>query len=130
MRMISSRDSFARFGTPYGDAAIAYAASSRLDLDNPPPAFNFASSEAAPELAPSEQVIAAAEPANAAVASSIPESTEEETNIDSVPIAPPGLYSDSAETTPLARHGSRVSRNSSVASFASAQSHLEVEGGV
>lgn len=37
MRLISSRESFARFGVPYGPDAIAYAAStSRHDLEPPP----------------------------------------------------------------------------------------------
>lgn len=40
MKLISSRDSFARFGVPYGESAIAFAAStSRVSLDQPPPEF-------------------------------------------------------------------------------------------
>ncbi|CAL1709914.1 unnamed protein product [Somion occarium] len=41
LKLISSRDSFARFGVPYGPDAIAYAAShSRVDLSlGPPPEF-------------------------------------------------------------------------------------------
>ncbi|KAL6309420.1 hypothetical protein BKA93DRAFT_356416 [Sparassis latifolia] len=38
MKLISSRESFARFGVPYGRDAIAYSAS-RLDLSMPPPVF-------------------------------------------------------------------------------------------
>jgi hypothetical protein len=42
LKLISSRDSFARFGVPYGADAIAYAAStSRHDLDVPPPDFDL-----------------------------------------------------------------------------------------
>jgi hypothetical protein len=45
LKLISSRDNFARFGMPYGADAIAYAAStSRQDLD-PPPDFHAAGSE-------------------------------------------------------------------------------------
>ncbi|KAF5384324.1 hypothetical protein D9615_003312 [Tricholomella constricta] len=41
LKLISSRDSFARFAVPYGADAIAYAAStSRQDLDVPPPDFD------------------------------------------------------------------------------------------
>ncbi|THU97632.1 hypothetical protein K435DRAFT_857409 [Dendrothele bispora CBS 962.96] len=40
LKLISSRDSFARFGVPYGPDAIAYASSSRADLSNPPPEFD------------------------------------------------------------------------------------------
>ncbi|KAH9474807.1 hypothetical protein JR316_0013272 [Psilocybe cubensis] len=36
LKVISSRESFARFGVPYGADAIAYASSSRLDLVPPP----------------------------------------------------------------------------------------------
>ncbi|KAI9056348.1 hypothetical protein FKP32DRAFT_1615873 [Trametes sanguinea] len=40
LRLISSRESFARFGVPYGQDAIAFAASaSRVDLE-PPPGFD------------------------------------------------------------------------------------------
>ncbi len=40
LRLISSRESFARFGVPYGEDAIAFAASaSRMDLSIPPPDF-------------------------------------------------------------------------------------------
>jgi hypothetical protein len=40
LRLISSPESFARFGIPYGADAIAYAASaSRQDVDAPPPEF-------------------------------------------------------------------------------------------
>ncbi|PPQ92499.1 hypothetical protein CVT25_010332 [Psilocybe cyanescens] len=39
LKVISSRESFARFGVPYGADAIAYASSSRLDL-LPPPDFD------------------------------------------------------------------------------------------
>ncbi|TFK76984.1 hypothetical protein BDN72DRAFT_873456 [Pluteus cervinus] len=39
VKLISSRDSFVRFGVPYGADAIAYASASRLDLQQPPPAF-------------------------------------------------------------------------------------------
>ncbi|KAJ3505957.1 hypothetical protein NLJ89_g7138 [Agrocybe chaxingu] len=46
LKLISSRESFARFGVPYGADAIAYAAStSRLDLLPPPPDFETASSD-------------------------------------------------------------------------------------
>ncbi|TBU23614.1 hypothetical protein BD311DRAFT_69146 [Dichomitus squalens] len=38
LRLISSRESFARFGRPYGADAIAYASTSRVDLE-PPPGF-------------------------------------------------------------------------------------------
>ncbi|KAI0634227.1 hypothetical protein C8Q77DRAFT_737882 [Trametes polyzona] len=38
LRLISSRESFARFGVPYGPDAIAYASTSRVDLE-PPPGF-------------------------------------------------------------------------------------------
>jgi hypothetical protein len=45
LKLISSRESFARFGMPYGADAIAYAASaSRQELDVPPPDFDVAGS--------------------------------------------------------------------------------------
>lgn len=42
LKIISSRESIARFGVPYGADAIAYASSSRLDLSSPPPNFDAA----------------------------------------------------------------------------------------
>lgn len=46
LKLISSRESFARFGVPYGADAIAYAAStSRQDLDGPPPDFDIPSAD-------------------------------------------------------------------------------------
>ncbi|TFK43793.1 hypothetical protein BDQ12DRAFT_709481 [Crucibulum laeve] len=46
LKLISSRESFARFGMPYGADAIAFAASaSRQDLEPPPPDFDAAGSE-------------------------------------------------------------------------------------
>ncbi|KAF8958953.1 hypothetical protein BDZ97DRAFT_1923265 [Flammula alnicola] len=42
LKVISSRESFARFGVPYGADAIAFASSSRLDLLPPPPDFDAA----------------------------------------------------------------------------------------
>jgi hypothetical protein len=40
LKLISSRETFARFGMPYGPAAIAYASSSRQNLEAPPPDFD------------------------------------------------------------------------------------------
>ncbi|KAF8240985.1 hypothetical protein L208DRAFT_1383333 [Tricholoma matsutake] len=49
LKLISSREAFARFGMPYGADAIAYAASaSRHDLHVPPPDFNVSDSEISP----------------------------------------------------------------------------------
>jgi hypothetical protein len=45
LKVISSRDSFARFAVPYGADAIAFASSSRQDLDCPPPDFDAAASD-------------------------------------------------------------------------------------
>ncbi|KAF9467149.1 hypothetical protein BDZ94DRAFT_1305638 [Collybia nuda] len=46
LKLISSRESFARFGKPYGPDAIAFAASaSRQDLDGPPPDFDMSNSD-------------------------------------------------------------------------------------
>ncbi|KAH6910756.1 hypothetical protein BKA70DRAFT_1186235 [Coprinopsis sp. MPI-PUGE-AT-0042] len=42
LKMISSRESIARFAVPYGADAIAYASSSRLDVSSPPPDFDAA----------------------------------------------------------------------------------------
>lgn len=39
LKLISSRETFARFGMPYGADAIAYASHSRVDLSQPPPEF-------------------------------------------------------------------------------------------
>ncbi|KAI0795759.1 hypothetical protein C8Q75DRAFT_803618 [Abortiporus biennis] len=45
LKLISSRESFAKFGVPYGPDAIAYHAShSRLDVSHPPPTFEEAES--------------------------------------------------------------------------------------
>jgi len=46
LKLISSRDSFARFGVPYGPDAIAYASSSRADLSDPPPEFEASEGQA------------------------------------------------------------------------------------
>ncbi|KAF8153238.1 hypothetical protein B0H34DRAFT_97380 [Crassisporium funariophilum] len=52
LKVISSRETFARFGVPYGADAIAFAASSsRQNLDPPPPDFDAAASSEA--LSPS-----------------------------------------------------------------------------
>jgi len=40
IKMISSRESIARFGVPYGEEARAFASTSRLDLRSPPPDFD------------------------------------------------------------------------------------------
>jgi len=40
LKLISSREAFGRFGVPYGADAIAFASSSRQDLDMPPPGFD------------------------------------------------------------------------------------------
>ncbi|KAF5339025.1 hypothetical protein D9758_014123 [Tetrapyrgos nigripes] len=48
LKLISSRDSFARFGMPYGEDAIAYASSSRADLNDPPPEFEASESSPRP----------------------------------------------------------------------------------
>ena len=40
LKLISSRESFGRFGMPYGPDAIAFASSSRQDLGMPPPGFD------------------------------------------------------------------------------------------
>jgi hypothetical protein len=49
LKLISSREAFARFGMPYGADAIAYAAStSRHDVDVPPPDFDVSDSEIPP----------------------------------------------------------------------------------
>ena len=45
LKVISSRDSFARFAVPYGPDAIAFASSSRQDLNDPPPDFDAAASD-------------------------------------------------------------------------------------
>ena len=46
LKLISSRESFAKFGMPYGPAAIAYAASaSRQELEAPPPDFDTLGSD-------------------------------------------------------------------------------------
>lgn len=46
LKLISSRESFARFGMPYGPDAVAFAASSsRQDLEVPPPDFDAAASD-------------------------------------------------------------------------------------
>lgn len=45
LKVISSRDSFARFAVPYGPDAIAFASSSRQDLSYPPPDFDSAASD-------------------------------------------------------------------------------------
>lgn len=45
LKVISSRDSFARFAVPYGADAIAFASSSRQDLDCPPPDFDASASD-------------------------------------------------------------------------------------
>lgn len=42
LKIISSRESIARFGVPYGPDAVAFASSSRLDLTSPPPDFDSA----------------------------------------------------------------------------------------
>ncbi|KAG5650878.1 hypothetical protein H0H81_010678 [Sphagnurus paluster] len=53
LKLISSRDSFARFGRPYGADAIAYAASaSRQDLEGPPPDFEDSAASAPGEVRP------------------------------------------------------------------------------
>ncbi|OCH94590.1 hypothetical protein OBBRIDRAFT_884598 [Obba rivulosa] len=50
LRLIASRESFVRFGVPYGADAIAYAASaSRVDLEPPPPVFEDVESSPAQE---------------------------------------------------------------------------------
>ncbi|TEB26831.1 hypothetical protein FA13DRAFT_995523 [Coprinellus micaceus] len=40
LKMISSRESIARFGVPYGPDALAFASTSMLDLTSPPPDFD------------------------------------------------------------------------------------------
>ena len=40
LKLISSRESFGRFGVPYGPDAIAFASSSRQELEMPPPGFD------------------------------------------------------------------------------------------
>ncbi|KAI8989135.1 hypothetical protein BD414DRAFT_514819 [Trametes punicea] len=58
LRLISSRDSFARFGVPYGPDAIAFASSaSRVELEPPPPGFEEVAGEStdAPEAAVSQR---------------------------------------------------------------------------
>lgn len=40
LKMISSRESIARFGVPYGADALAFASTSMLDVTQPPPDFN------------------------------------------------------------------------------------------
>ncbi|EAU84146.2 hypothetical protein CC1G_08687 [Coprinopsis cinerea okayama7 len=42
LKMISSRESIGRFAVPYGDDAIAFASTSRLDVSSPPPDFDTA----------------------------------------------------------------------------------------
>lgn len=45
LKLISSREAFARFGMPYGADAIAYASASHYDVDVPPPDFDVSDSD-------------------------------------------------------------------------------------
>lgn len=57
MKLISSRESFTRFGVPYGPDAIAFASSSRQNLNSPPPGFDeFDSQRTSPEHFPSSMI--------------------------------------------------------------------------
>ncbi|KAF5325045.1 hypothetical protein D9619_009606 [Psilocybe cf. subviscida] len=53
LKVISSRETFTRFGVPYGADAIAFASSSRLDLSLPPPDFETVANERAASPGPS-----------------------------------------------------------------------------
>ncbi|KAF4612676.1 hypothetical protein D9613_011712 [Agrocybe pediades] len=76
LKVISSRDTFARFGVPYGPDAVAFAASSsRQDLMIPPPDFeevtgSEASSSRSPESATPSRLRSSSNAAQLAEASS------------------------------------------------------------
>ncbi|OBZ76715.1 hypothetical protein A0H81_03225 [Grifola frondosa] len=144
LRLISSRESFARFGVPYGRDAIAYASASRVDLAHPPPGFDDISgpsephvegeSAAAPEH-PTEADVSAEAPAprvetpegGAQAIVSPTESTSHDapaasitSNNNGSPV-PPSSFKPLSPTSP-----DRVqSRASSYASFATAEEALD-----
>ncbi|KAI0649946.1 hypothetical protein C8Q79DRAFT_1006267 [Trametes meyenii] len=54
LKLISSRESFARFGVPYGADAIAYASASRVELEPPPDFEEVAGPSGAADASSSE----------------------------------------------------------------------------
>ncbi|KAI0772828.1 hypothetical protein BD413DRAFT_35132 [Trametes elegans] len=55
LKLISSRESFARFGVPYGPDAIAYASASRVELEPPPGFEEVAGPSGSPDSSTSEE---------------------------------------------------------------------------
>ncbi|EMD37001.1 hypothetical protein CERSUDRAFT_114903 [Gelatoporia subvermispora B] len=78
LRLISSRESFVRFGVPYGAEAIAYAASaSRVDLEPPPPVFEDVEGSPDPAHEDSEEVSSLQEISGPQTEESAPLSSQE-----------------------------------------------------
>ena len=104
LMVISSRESFARFGVPYGPDAVAFAASSsRQDL-SPPPGFDYAVPEVTSPRSPSR-----AGPSRLRSTSNVAELTTQSAPTDSSRLSPPDSTRPEHQSTadaPAARSSS------------------------